>query len=432
MTQLQLSRGQFAHWMERVGEVLIAYVAGTGGLTALDQTFEVSLFLARSGQKAAAADLIRSGLRAALEVEKFELALRLLRIREMAGGVETNDIMPDAQLLLFKRNLSDYEQLFTDFELATQEKEFALRRERIHSLLQTHLLSSREKALSHRAAYYFYRLRLNCLVHLGEYEFAIIDAQHLLDLLRKKSWVHDDPEFMEAKCLSVLAQLLRLTNQFSQLDQVAQELGNQHFSSSAATEVQLFFRFPSSIAIAIQRGEKEALEKATEEFIALWEARNHDLSPQYVTENLCQSLYGAFAAGSQDRWISLLRSLRNFRKVDFKPQYYTFYRFLFLAKAIETKDWDECRRQIKNLRVGTTLDCFLGLRKAIDRLSSLISVWDQRSGMNSNVFEAGGSSALLADCEDLEFTEYFDFHSWILSLESGCSLLEAIRERASH
>lgn len=431
MAKLSLTRGQYAHWMEKIGHLLTNYVVGAGGLVALGQAFEIAKFLSRSKEREAATDLIRSGIRAALEIEDFELVLRILRLRELVGEVETEDIISEAYLFSLKDNLAAFERLFSDFEYAAREKVISIRRERIHSILNSNLLATREHALSNRSAYYYYKLRLNCLVHLGEYDLAIAEVEHLLDLVRSKPWVHDDAEFVEAKCLSILAYILRLTNQLSRFDQVSKELETQQYSSKAATEVQLFLRFPASIAIAIQRGDGSALQKASQDFLDLLEKKASEFSPQYVTENLCQIFYGAFATQNNELWTSLSRTLGSYRKVEFKPQYYTFCRFLFLAKAVEEADWDECKRLIKNLRVGTTLDCFNGLRKAIDFLSGFVAKWDQLGEFDPSLLDTEAKARLDQLCEDLEFSQYFDFHSWMLSLERGCSLMEAIRERAS-
>ncbi|MFN8396485.1 MAG: hypothetical protein U0176_17810 [Bacteroidia bacterium] len=431
MDKFNLNRGQYFHWMERIGDILIAHLSTGAGLVKTSQQFTVASALVRADKLDAAEDLIKVGIRTSMELEDFELAMRFWNLAAPPPATEAPRLPTATTILQLRNNLQSYEILWDQFQ---QAKALPGREERlaaIHSILLAPAMVVPSAALSNRAMYIFRRLRLNCYAHLREYDLALEEVRQLLDHTRAFPWIHEDPEFHEAKAMATQARLLLLTNRKDQQGIAAAEFEGRQFSSIAARKEQSFFRFPHKIKVAILSGQENHVTEAIEAFLRLSAEEGQSYSNTYITQNLCISLYGAFAAGNEALSTRLLRLLGSFRRTDFRPEYYCLYQFLFLAQALKSEDWPEARRLIKNLKSSTVLDCFQGLPDLLDCFTNLIGKWVASGTSSPLPMSHSDQSALAAACESLDFVDYFDILAWMEALREGCSLLTILRERAS-
>lgn len=430
VNQFNLARSQFPRLMDKIGQRLVSFLAEETGLVLVGQHFQLAKSMLARGKNDAAEDMIGTGIKEAMLVEDFDMALRFWKLAQPLPEPKLVGVVSPSRILGLRRNMLDFEVLWEQLEEAAALKVREKRLARIHEIWLSPILASYENAQGQRATYLLRRIRLNCLAHLKEYDLAIVEAQGLLDHVRSHPWVHEDAEYIEAKAMRILATILLRTKQIGLYEIASAELEQRKFGSSAATDEQYSFSYPYKTRIAIHIGNRNLLEVATTGFLKILEDGYGTRSPKYITQNLSVCLYGAFAGRQEELWVKLLRLLGRYNKVEFKPEYYCLYRFLLLAKAIETGDWPEARRHIKNLKNGTILDAFTGLVALVDFLSRQIAIWSRGTNLLA-ILDKRASAELAFISDTVDFEDFFDVVGWFESIKRGCTLLEIYKERAS-
>jgi hypothetical protein len=192
-----------------------------------------------------------------------------------------------------------------------------------------------------------------------------------------------------------------------------------------------YFNFPASIAAAIQFGNSEDAAKAIESFLQLLEERGTSFAPTYVTENLYCCLCGAIAIRSNEAWKRVLRQLSRFGKPDFRPKFYPMFRFLEVIHAIESRDWEDALRLIRNLRSSNGLEEVQGIREVLTFLATTISKWSHATGNDLFRLDNQSREQLLQITDGIDLVDYFELPIWLEAMQRDCPMMDIFHQRAN-
>jgi hypothetical protein len=222
--RFKLTAGQYYHWIEVIGGYLVSHLGANNDDIHLEQTFQLARELVFEVQVDAAADVMRAGIKAAAQMEQFDLVLRYWELVEMIHIPPKIEGMEEFTARRLRANLNAYSDLCADLMNIAKELNATTRRQAISLLLDSELLSDTTKALSQRAIYYYWRVKAGCHAHLREYGEAILSQEALLAHLEAFPWVCVDIEFNIAKNTANLAMMLRLDKQNKRFDEVRKRI----------------------------------------------------------------------------------------------------------------------------------------------------------------------------------------------------------------
>jgi hypothetical protein len=431
LLQLDLTKGQYYHYVEVIGSFLLQQVEGKKEAMQLEGTLQMARNLVFASEFEPAIDLIKAGIREASQVEDFNLVLNFWELVEAIipqPKIEGMDAKTARQL---RNNLNAYDDLLADFQEAAGEYDAAKRKDLIESIFQSPRLVIESQALSKRALYLFLKIKSSCLIHLRQYHLGIPILEHLLGHVSFFPWTVVDQEYITAKETKTLIQLLQLTKQFERLRSKIDSFNDVSFRNYRAEQERTFLRFPTSFGMAIDVGDQEAVLRAYHEFQQLIDSYAERFDAPFVTENLYYCAYAMLTVREIDAMGKVLKLLRAYGKPNFKPRYFTLTRFLEILFFIEIEDWEEALRLIKNLRAGNGFLELPGLKEAITFLARvcLMSQSNQADEIINSVTIDFKSlkEALMGQ----DFLDYFDFLVWIEARELGGSMIEILKHRAT-
>jgi hypothetical protein len=371
LVHLGLSKGQYYHYLELLGSFLVQQVEGKKEAMQMEGTLQLARDLVFASEFEPAIDLIRSGIRAATQVEDFNLILQFWELVEAIIPQPKIEGMDAKTARLLRNNLNAYDDLSAELHEAAGEYNAAQRKILIESVGQSQLLSHESQALSIRALCLFWKIKSTCLIHLRRYLDAIPALEVLLSHVSSLPWAVVDQEYVLAKETKTLIQLLQLTKQEERLRSVSEAFDQITFRNYRAEQERTFLRFPTSFGIAIDYGDQGAAMRAYDEFQQLIDRYSERFDATFVTENLYYCAYAMLAVREIDAMSKTLKQLRKFGKPDFKPRYFTLTRFLEIIFSIENEDWEEAMRLIKNLRAGNGFLELPGLKESVTYLSKI-------------------------------------------------------------
>lgn len=423
--RFSLGRSQFRQRMEAMGKSLLS----CRGDVLSDSLYQVAKDLFDAVQYDAATDLIKAGLKAAVDIEDFPLVIRFLEVMDSMPTPPIIETMTAAEARRLRNNLNAYDDLWALFLVHIQQTNVLLKRKALAKMMEDRLLQDPSHALSQRAVYYYWKIRASCYIHMREHLKALACEEALLAHLETFPWVCLDFEYNKAKETNILGQLLRATGQKVRFEALNAAFERMIFKSLRAAQERAFLRFPASIAFALEQGERQNMIDAIHEFLALHEARKIPFASPYITENLCFCLYGALADKNHGLWIKVSQHLNGFGKPEFKPKYYALFCFLQVIRALEAHDWEEAIRRVKNFRASSAIEEFQGMREVVGFLSATIGLWSQDAGANRFRFDETATAKLYAAIQDVELLDYFDLPAWMEAWEKGCPMIEIFHHR---
>ncbi len=277
---------------------------------------------------------------------------------------------------------------------------------------------------------HFWKVKETCYSHLREYKKAAFCQEALLTNIETHPWTCLDFEYDLAKHTSILAQLLRLSNDEAGFHHVSQRFEGLVFRSPRAEQERTFFHFPASIALAIQLGTSEEARLSINSFLDILEAKRASFTPTYITENLYCCLYGAIALQESSLRVKVLHQFRDFGKPDFKLKFYPMFRFLEVIHMIESRELEDAFRLIKNLRKSNGLEELQGMREVLVFLSDHLLIWSRKAPNVALKLDSISFDHLERIIHGTDLVDYFDLPAWFEAMRQGCSMMEILHHRA--
>lgn len=430
LSHFNFTKGQYYHNLELIGSHLTAYLAGKKEEVQFEQTFQLARELVFAVEYEAALDLIKWGMKAAMQNENFNLLINFLDLVEPMipqPKIEGMDRMTATEL---RDNLNGYDSLLTRLEKISKEPNAAHRKQLVKEIQASELLRTAEMALSKRASYMYWKVKETCHTLLREYNHSIPCQEKVLDFIKAYPGFLQDAEYSLAKETSILGVLMRLTKQSERLRQLTTEFDLMKFKSPRAEQERDFFHYPISIAGPLDVGDSIAATSAIRSFLEIFKSRGHSFTPTYATINLYWCLVASFATQDNGLWIACLRLIHSFSKTDFQPKYYSMFRFLEIIHAIDARDWDNALRLIKNLKAGNGPEEFQGMREVLGLLGRLATKCQQDQVETSTLLDPSTKAELAQITQGIDLIDYFDLLAWFEAQEKGCSMMEIVHHRA--
>lgn len=426
-----ISRGTYLHALGTIGEALILFINKDGKVAFLGQCVDFARSLIAALDYEAATDLLRSGMREAAAIEEFDYIQRFWKI------ADSIDPSPDLGELTAEKadnlqeNLKGYERLLRLYQRVRGIPNVLEKRTAMKELIRHPLLKSEGTALSHRATYYFLKVKSAILAHLRQYGLALRFQTDLVAHLQAHPWISEIEGLALVQELGYLARYHYLTGDHEQYHRMAQQIHDLSFKNPRVEIQRIRFLYPVRIGIAIEAGSDSETAASINSFLAIREPWGALMGSHLLTRNLYTCFYGAIAMGSPELRRTLNRLLSRHRKSDFEPQYYTMYRLLEVINAIEDLDWDDARRLITNRTKRPEEEVVPKAAEAFRFLAYLITVMEPLSSSRQFNLPAELHQLLAALIHGSIFSDYFDLEVWVQSRERGCSMLSIFKNRAS-
>lgn len=423
---LRIDSRQYFKLLTDLGNQLRLFWVGQSEFAEIGQLYDLACLLVPLSEVEALTDILRAGIKAAGQIENFDMVRRFRRLASQLNPAPAIEGMSAAAAVAAERNLLAYEDLMDRFQAARSMEDLEQRSAVMLQILSDPLLSSPEMALSLRATYYYWKLSSYWLF-MRQHLKAIEYQRPLVEFIAAHPWIFPDPEAVYVKELCLLAMLCRETNQSDDFNRFSQEIHAKELKSEAAKYERTLFTFPYKIFHAIDQGILEEVVMAISDFISVQGLRQFPL--YFVTENLYGCIYGAIASNQEGLRKKALRLLREYPRTAFREPYFMMFKLQEVVIALDETDYDEARRLIKNLRQAKELP--KGMRDVLAFLSLLISIWDMPGNSGQIGFPPEAAATLEALAANSRLFEYFDLPAWVLSKAKGCTMLDIFRHRAS-
>jgi tetratricopeptide (TPR) repeat protein len=426
-----LTKGKYYYCIELIGIQLLSFLHGKKIKIQLEETYLQAQDFMVAAETDAAIDLIKTGIKAALPTEEFEIIVRLIDLLDLSRNQETIDLMDALDAHEQLGNLNEYMSMLAKLRHISNERNAVKRRTSILEILQSHLLQAPTKAKSRRALFHYWKAKEVCYSNLREYDSGIACQEALLAHIEAYPWICIEYECTVAKETRILVELLRLAGKNEKLHRLRSEFDTMKLKNPVAIQERDFLQFPISIAAPIQFGNTEEAIQAISAFLTTFETNHTYLAPTYITENLYCCLYGAIATNDEPLKIKTSFHLSHFGKSDFKPKYFPLYRFLEIIMAIEAWEWEDATRLLKNLKTSGGLEEVFGLRDTLGFMMTMVKKWSNVDARKAFLLDDDSRIELSRITDGQDIIDFFDLPAWFKSKEKGCSMMEIFHQRAA-
>jgi hypothetical protein len=153
-------------------------------------------------------------------------------------------------------------------------------------------------------------------------------------------------------------------------------------------------------------------------------------STVFITENLYACAYFCIAAKNLDAAGKVIARLQKYKKEDFTPQHYALGRLIEIIHTIESKDWPNTIRLIKNAKRSTVdelpglYDLLLFLDREAKRIVNSIDAKSIKPFTNA-------PQDLLESLEGQQLLSYFNLSVWLQSRLEDRPMMDIFYQRAN-
>ncbi|MFN8394078.1 MAG: hypothetical protein U0176_05325 [Bacteroidia bacterium] len=431
--QLQIGRGKYLHYMGLIAEAVTTFLLGDGTVSQLGQSHDMLRALITATDMDAATDLFQRTMERAADFEEFHFAGRLWRLAKEIEPEPSFATMSQARAGFLEDNLRQYEELMGVYQEVRRIAHVGQKQEMMRRLLDDELLSGPQSAHSHRAIYYYLKLRASVLVHTRQHAAALELQAVLVGHLEAYPWISEIEGLALVQELGHLANSHYLTGDHPGYHALAQRILGLGFSNHKVERHRIRFLYPYSISIAMESGNPEATSAAIAGFLQLLEQSSTLLDRQFITQCLYACLVGAIAMQDPGHRRKVIRLLAGYRKAEFTADYYVMYRLAEVIHAFEEGDYDDVRRLVtnRNKRQKEEEEAIPKASEALRFLAYLATLMEPLPAGHRLVLPAELRQLLSAQVNGTILSGYFDLEAWVLSRERGCTMLDIFRDRAS-
>lgn len=429
MQRFGLSKGQYFHWLEAIGDQSVEFIAGKGPSALKGRTYDIARTLIDDGENDAATDFIRLAIKEAASFEDFDTVLRFWQLAASIQPRPVIDAMSEGEAKTLRKNLIAYEELMDDFQAARKIVNAEHRFSVIRQLLASELLCSESMPLSARARYFFLKLNTAHLL-IRDFQQGFAHQSRLVSFLESNSSVIPSHEWELVRELCILAWICGVLKLEDVYQETIDRIFGLNLKTAKAEKERASFVFPTRIGKGVRDGNQQLVYETVESFLGLFDS-SKSLDSRTATTCLYWCLYGAIASKDLGLRRKVIRHLSQFSKADFDSQFYSMYRFLEVIVALEDSDFEQALRYLKNRLRRQSIEEISGMKGVLSFLVHLVSRWEadprSRRQMKPEVIETVVSlttSSMVLD--------YFDLAVWLDSQRMGCSMLEAIQHQAAN
>jgi hypothetical protein len=396
----------------------------------LDVTTRLVRSLMDRREYEAAADLIRLALPQAMETEEFAIIVDLWKLgQNLPLRPFTIHCISLKEAELMEENELAYKALIRALEKIIDETDEASKTRKLEEIRDHERLSAPQKAISRRAAYWFWKAKALCFTLLQNPEKAIGPQREVVNLITNHPWITKDGEYGLLREIQLLYAALLDANQLVEARNLIHALNQMQFTTPRALVEIIYMQYPFLVLISMQLGEFEVGVGAINKFLALMEQPELYYPAHFVTHNLYVCLYFCLVIQNTETAYRFINHLRKYTKKQFEHPYLAFTKLLEIIYHIEVKEWPEALQQIKNLKSWNLSDIpklheiLLFLDRSVKRIYNKIEPSEEDLS-----FPAPDS--LKAELENDEVLRYFDFLSWLEAKNIGCEMIDVFQVRA--
>lgn len=417
-----------------LGNCLIRYIGESSQNFHIESMLEVAKRLALAMENEAAMAVLRPMAQAAAEIERYDLLVRVWKILKIMGF----DPDPDAIGFALPKLSEIHHQIKTNAKLemhlqaAIEAKTIDIPAKRVQTLIDLRkaaLEEFGEGSLGQRGQYTFLKIHARIDSLLMEPTDWHLSQEAVVAQIKSHPWVCEDYEFELAQAERNLLLYYWQAGQIQKYNEGSPIFIASQFKSKRATFEKYYFQFPFLFAVAIETGDSIAGISAYRRFLEII-ASEDQLPARFVTLNLYWASFFNLANKQISESAKCLIQLSKYAKPDFIPHILLLTNILEIVVAIETQEYEDATRLLKNLQRSTRKAALPSSKAALNFLKAQIRLEreilaDKEMEVLKNEIQNLGEQL-----KGHTIMNFFDLGIWNESKQNNRPMLELFKQRA--
>lgn len=407
-----------------LGGIISAFIGERSKLFHFENLLEVSKRLALAMETEASLAVLKPIGLAVSSVERYDLILRVWDILRILG------IEPEFELISIieaQNQIETNSRLGRYLQQAIEAKNIQLPSKRIEILKEIReaaLNEFRKGEIGQRGQYIFLKIHARIDSFLRDSKDWPLSQEAVIAQIRSNPWLCEDYQFDLARAERTLLQYFWQANYIESYETGSKRFIESEFSSRRANFEKYYFQFPFLFAVAIDTGDQKLGQQSALRFEEMMNREGDLLPRQFQTLNLYWCT--AFHISNQNiREASrCLIRLSKYSRTDIAKHLLPLVSILEIVVAIESCEFEDANRLVKNLTNSTKIGLLPGTEHAITLLRTRIRLEFEVLSEKERHDLSREIEKIVALLEGQTFLKYFNIKIWNDSRINNRPMLE--------
>lgn len=426
---LKVSKRKKNSLLDEIGSSLELFFGGKSHILRMESRFEVVKNLSHSFEYEAAFQLLRPLLNSSIKLERFDLAVRCLRlIKRLRRGsyIDSLTIEDAASHLALNSQLLG---LLEKVDRIRSINSVSLRKASLIEIRSSSLRIFEERKLGQRGQLTFLKIQFKIDLLLQDSPMWPMSQEAVVAQIEAHPWICEDWEFEYAREQRTLSQAYWQAKLYPEFRLSCAKFWTSSFTARQAQFEQAIHQFPFLFGVAIDSGDEKLGERALVKFTQCFDDGIFSKSPELLTQNYYYITYFLIATNQTLKAKSYLAKLLRFQNQDFIPTHIFMVNILSVVVMLESREIADAQRILKNLKNTKGVTLVGGGVEAIEFLKAFSNTIDFIGNFGEWTLNRA-TLKLLATLKEKDVLKYFNLEVWFYSLNENRPMLEIFKDRA--
>ena len=428
MFLLQVSRRTKTTLLEELGRSILHFLGSFASFSFESKIILIDLLIDEM-EDVLAHELLEEVSLDAISVENFEVLIKLDTRLQKIGFTKKLVAADFSRFSDRYLSLSQLRRWHTEIAHFRKVEDHEQRKEKLELLRRRSLEHYEKNKLGQRELLVFLMIQAKTEFLIGHPKDWINAQEAVVFQLKAYPWISDSLEYDLAHELRILVQLCWHAGDSESYERYKLEFDSMKLVSQRENFERIQQRFPFEFLIALDFGNKTIGMKASKDFIEI--ASSNQLDQNLAFLSTCQYWYSyfQFSIGNMKEARKMIIASKKIPKGESTHKSIWLNGLLEVICSIQANEFDDAKRLIKNLRYSLKKIPIPGASEALKALSSISKYAESKRHRLQNDSAIRKLEGSLFQISNLEINKYFDFTSWLQSLDGGGSMLDIIAKQ---